>query len=214
LVEDSDLLEVIAANLAPLLELIAPPPARGNDGLPNVRAAALAGIPARTPAARSGGARPGARASPPGNAVRLDRRLGRGGFGTVYAASTPRSIVRCRQDDPRRPATDPTSRAASSARRGSPPLRAPERGHGNDFGMTAVARALLVMELLEGPCRFRECGGLSRRRALPSCAACAAPWRLVIAGSRCTATSSRKTSCRRRTATANAKVLDWRRQRR
>ena len=74
-----------------------------------------------------------------------------------------------------------------------------------DFGMTAAARAFLVMELLDGITlrdALRRESRSSRRGRLRSCATSVRPWTPAIAGGCFTATSSLRTSFSSRTATA------------
>ena len=151
--EDCDLLEVIAANLAQLLDRSAPPPARGNDTFaecPLCGACWDAGayecahdraalIPVSAPRLLA-------------TRYRLDRRLGRGGFGTVYAAfdaalDRPVAVKMIRDDL----LTDPdVARRFQREARLAAAFVHPNVVTVYDFGMTAVARAFLVMELLEG----------------------------------------------------------------
>jgi serine/threonine-protein kinase len=83
---------------------------------------------------------------------RLDRRLGRGGFGTVYAAfdaalDRPVAVKMIRDDL----LTDPdVARRFQREARLAAAFVHPNVVTVYDFGMTAVARAFLVMELLEG----------------------------------------------------------------
>jgi eukaryotic-like serine/threonine-protein kinase len=150
--EDCDLLAIIAANLALLLERSAPSP-RLNDTFDECpqcgacwdsgtvecehdRAALVAVHVPRLLATR----------------YRLDRRLGRGGFGTVYsgfdtALDRPVAVKMIRDDL----LTDPdVARRFQREARLAAAFVHPNVVTVYDFGMTTAARAFLVMELLDG----------------------------------------------------------------
>ena len=152
--EDCDLLAIIAANLALLLERSAPSP-RANetfDECPQCGACWDSGAGAlecahdRTTLVAVHVPRLLA------TRYRLDRRLGRGGFGTVYsgfdtALDRPVAVKMIRDDL----LTDPdVARRFQREARLAAAFVHPNVVTVYDFGMTTAARAFLVMELLDG----------------------------------------------------------------
>lgn len=166
--EDQDLLVTIASSLALLLEGPAAPPARMSDAFEECP---QCGICYDTDAVRC--AQEGATLNLVrvprllAERYRLERRLGRGGMGTVYAATDTalerRVAVKLIRDDLVGSA-DAAERFRREARAAAG-FAHPNVVTVHDFGLAAGTRAFLVMELLDGTTLREE---LRRQRRLPA----------------------------------------------